>query len=342
MNYKYQYYKIIDYRKNNPLPDDAYGENHHIKPKSEGGTNDKDNLVLLTAREHYICHLLLAKIYDDYKMWYAWNMMFCKSPSHNDNRYFKFNSRLYERFKILFREKNSEYQKKRFADPKNKEYLKKPKSELHKQHLIESFKNRDFTGEKNPMYQKNIKDFMTTEAYNRWKYNVGNSRRGKVGVFKCSESTKKKISAANKGRKHTDQSRANMSKSRKIFYYKKLIKKFGFEQAKIEVCKLNTNRFTKWYQWVHKGYDNVRVSKFGLCDYLAKGWTKGFISRNAIISMRKTRIGQVMSEETRLKISNSKKGKINLKLRGRHLSDEHKNKISIARKSMKGKYNLSK
>ena len=184
------------------------------------------------------------------------------------------------------------------------------------------------------MYHKNIKDFMTTDAYNRWKYNVGKSRRGKVGVFKCSESAKKKISAANKGRKHTDQSRANMSKSRKFFYYKELIRKFGFEQAKIEVCKLNTNRFTKWHQWVHKGYDNVRVSKLGLCDYLAKGWTKGFISRNAIISMRKTRIGQVMSEETRKKISLSKLGKPHkgskpTEITKRKLSEIRKNKIWI-------------
>lgn len=288
---------------------------------------------MLTAREHYIAHLLLAKIYDDYKMWYALNMMFCSNCKQKRN--FKFNSRLYEKLKIEYSKHNSEFQKIRFSDPKNKEYLKKPKSELHKQHLKESFKNRDFTGEKNPMYGKNIKDFMTPEAYDSWKYNVGKSRRGKIGVFKCSESTKNKISAANKGRKHTDQSRANMSKSRKIFYYKKLIRKFGFEQAKIEVCKLNTSRFNKWRHWVHKGYDNVRVGRIGLCDYLAEGWTKGFISRNAVISMCKTLIGRVVSEETRKKISNSKKGKINLKLRGRHLSYEHKNKISLTRKLRK-------
>lgn len=39
--------------------DGVYYEKHHIIPKSLGGTNDNDNLVLLTAREHYIAHLLL-------------------------------------------------------------------------------------------------------------------------------------------------------------------------------------------------------------------------------------------------------------------------------------------
>ena len=41
---------------------DSYYEAHHIQPKSLGGSNKKHNLVLLTAREHYICHLLLVKM----------------------------------------------------------------------------------------------------------------------------------------------------------------------------------------------------------------------------------------------------------------------------------------
>ena len=40
-----------------------YTEKHHIIPKCMGGTNDKSNLVKLTAREHYIAHKLLTKIY---------------------------------------------------------------------------------------------------------------------------------------------------------------------------------------------------------------------------------------------------------------------------------------
>lgn len=44
-------------------------------PRSEGGTDNDDNIVALTAREHYICHFLLAKIYNDDKMWYAVNLM---------------------------------------------------------------------------------------------------------------------------------------------------------------------------------------------------------------------------------------------------------------------------
>jgi hypothetical protein len=54
-------------------------EKHHIIPKSIGGSNDASNLVLLTAREHYVCHLLLPKMCinnnDVYKMSYAFFSM---------------------------------------------------------------------------------------------------------------------------------------------------------------------------------------------------------------------------------------------------------------------------
>ena len=40
---------------------EGYTERHHIVPKSLGGTDDVSNLVKLTAREHFICHLLLTK-----------------------------------------------------------------------------------------------------------------------------------------------------------------------------------------------------------------------------------------------------------------------------------------
>lgn len=92
------YYKIIGNRINNPLEKDIYGENHHIIPKSLGGSNLKKNIVRLTAREHYICHYLLSEMYKPkslkwYKMQLAFSMMNCSSFTH-ENRYF--NSRLYE------------------------------------------------------------------------------------------------------------------------------------------------------------------------------------------------------------------------------------------------------
>lgn len=68
-----------------------YVERHHIIPKSLGGTHDTINLIKLTAREHFICHLLLTKMLtgkEKSKMVYAvWRMC-------NSNKY-KITSRTY-------------------------------------------------------------------------------------------------------------------------------------------------------------------------------------------------------------------------------------------------------
>ncbi len=53
----------------------VYLETHHIIPKCIGGSDDKENLVNLPAREHFICHLLLPKIYKgnpkEHNLWCA-------------------------------------------------------------------------------------------------------------------------------------------------------------------------------------------------------------------------------------------------------------------------------
>ena len=57
MKYNNHYDRLIDRARNRVLG--TYKENHHIIPKCMGGTNDSWNLVKLTAKEHFICHLLL-------------------------------------------------------------------------------------------------------------------------------------------------------------------------------------------------------------------------------------------------------------------------------------------
>ena len=68
-----------------------YYERHHILPRSLGGLDKTDNLVYLTAREHFICHWLLVKIYpigsESYnKMMFAlWRMR--SQPTSQATRY---------------------------------------------------------------------------------------------------------------------------------------------------------------------------------------------------------------------------------------------------------------
>lgn len=91
------YNNIILNRKNNPLSDCIYQEKHHIIPKSLGGSNKKENLVSLTAKEHFICHRLLVKMTDGkdkVKMSYAVRtMMIRENPYQNRH---KISSKIYE------------------------------------------------------------------------------------------------------------------------------------------------------------------------------------------------------------------------------------------------------
>jgi hypothetical protein len=93
----------------------VYYEKHHIEPKSLGGSNLPENLVLLTAREHFICHLLLTKMTSGdskRKMSYAfWGL----NNQANKHQHRKTSSRFYDYSKSIMQESMS-------ADRKNKSF----------------------------------------------------------------------------------------------------------------------------------------------------------------------------------------------------------------------------
>jgi len=61
MDYLKHYKRLIESRLElkRTKQDGIYYEKHHIVPKSLGGSNSTKNLILLTAKEHFIAHLLL-------------------------------------------------------------------------------------------------------------------------------------------------------------------------------------------------------------------------------------------------------------------------------------------
>lgn len=95
----------------------GYTELHHIVPQSLGGNNEKENLVNLTAREHFICHWLLIKMTegeDRSKMLYALNGM--KAENRYQQRYHtKITARVYEKYRIEHAENHSKRMKGRPA-----------------------------------------------------------------------------------------------------------------------------------------------------------------------------------------------------------------------------------
>lgn len=61
MDYQRIYNSLVDRARMRPL--EGYVEKHHVIPRCMGGPDDLDNIVALTAEEHYLCHQLLVKIH---------------------------------------------------------------------------------------------------------------------------------------------------------------------------------------------------------------------------------------------------------------------------------------
>lgn len=89
MNYTRIYDSIINKAKlqKRVKNDGIYYESHHIIPRCLGGANTKDNVVLLTAREHFLCHWLLCRANPlNSKLAHAFHMM-CVTKGTLQNRY---------------------------------------------------------------------------------------------------------------------------------------------------------------------------------------------------------------------------------------------------------------
>lgn len=93
--YTVWYYNIIQSAKSRTV--NGYTEKHHIIPKSLGGSNLAENLANLTAKEHFVCHLLLTRMTagrDKSKMVHAAWLM-ANRQSKNQERHVP-NSRIYQ------------------------------------------------------------------------------------------------------------------------------------------------------------------------------------------------------------------------------------------------------
>jgi len=235
--YSKLYYKITSNAKQRIT--EGYTELHHIIPQSMGGSNDKENLVDLTAREHFICHWLLIKMTegeDRSKMLYALNGM--KAEHKYQQRYHtKITARVYEKYRIEHSENHSKRMKGRPAWNKGV-----PQTEEHKE------KNRQAALQRAPKSEETI---------TKWK----ESRAG----YTHSEETKQKQSLASKGILKGPQS--DEHKLAISLAGKGIKKKEGHGS---NVAKANIGCIS-----INKDNTEKKVKKDTLQSYLDDGWQLG-------------------------------------------------------------------
>jgi len=183
VNYEKVYNEIVERGKSRSL--DGYTEKHHIIPKCMGGNNETENIVELTAKEHFICHKLLAEIYPKVtKLHFAiWTMA---TNSTRFGRDINIGSREYNRLREEFAKvsskmnsgrKWSEEAKKLWSIKKKEIITDETKEKISRNHA------KHWLGKKNPA--------------------AGNDDGGGYWLGKSrSEETKRKISEALKGKRY--------------------------------------------------------------------------------------------------------------------------------------------
>jgi predicted RND superfamily exporter protein len=211
----------IKLRKNNISY--IYYENHHILPRCLGGLNNKENLVLLTAKEHYICHKLLTYIYiNEYKIalafhYMAYNKKYNKYISSRDYLYAKELANIFfSRIPNVWKgRKHSTETKEKMKKSWEKRRIEKPVSDETKRKLSESGKGRIISEETKEKIRNSNKGKILS---NETKQKLSISHKGKKGT-PHTEEFKKKVSENNKkyktGVKASDETRLKMSNARK-------------------------------------------------------------------------------------------------------------------------------
>lgn len=170
MDYTRIYNQIIERAQNRKI--DGYIEKHHIIPKCMGGLDVKENLVELTSREHFLCHMLLCKIYpQENKLKHALFLMAIGKQKVKEKTYV-IGSRVYERLKTEYSEMLTG--KSQTQETKNK----KSKSMLD-------------------VWEEKTKEEMSEIGQKRWE------TRRKNGNDKVTQKQAENISKSLKGRKIT-------------------------------------------------------------------------------------------------------------------------------------------
>lgn len=212
--YTKYYFNIVNNAKSRTLSKEIYTEKHHIIPKSLNGSNESNNLVNLTAREHFICHRLLTKmtigIFKRNMVFAMWSML-QRDHSRNKSRY-KINSHLYTILKIQHATANSLLHKGKIVSIETRKKISskaKGRVSPNKGKAMSDAQKHKLSIAKTGTFQSS--DTIARQVASRAGYKhseetkkkIANSNKGKLVVI--SAETKAKISISLKGRPNANK-----------------------------------------------------------------------------------------------------------------------------------------
>lgn len=280
---------------------DEYKERHHIIPRCMGGTNDKNNLIDLYAREHFEAHRLLALENKNEKgLQYAWFAMAHLKTTHQDR--YELSPEEYEEAKVSVSKIQSEYQKKRMSSTELRERIsdtlkgryigdKNPNygrhhSEEAKEKISKSNKGR-FAGNKNYFYGVHMcgkhNPFYGKHHSEEAKRKMSEKRKGHCYM---SDELKKRFSEMykgegnpNYGKHHSEKSRKKISNSTKklwqdkefrtkvIEHHKKMYKGEGNPNSKITLQYDKNMNLIKIFRFKKQASDelNIHSNSISMC-----------------------------------------------------------------------------
>ena len=251
--YKTWHDNIIAKGKNRVL--DCYKEKHHILPRCLGGKDNKENLVELTAKEHFMVHMLLCKFTVSLarrSMFFALNSMM--NLNNRGMRKIKYSSRTFEKV----RKQCAKYLK---GNKYNLGRIPSKQTRLKISQATKGLKKSDETRLRMSLANKG--KVLSEEV----KQKIANSLKGKNSFWfgkQHTQETKDKMSKKAKGRqnalgmKHTDNAKQRMSKS-----------KLGNKHTLGMIC-------------VNKDNKTKMIYKNELENYLNIGFVKGRVKPNEL------------------------------------------------------------
>jgi hypothetical protein len=195
------YFSIIKNAQHKQYNNLNYTELHHIIPKSIGGDNSQNNLVNLTAREHFLCHWLLTKFtknIEKRKMSYAlWLMMNMENQYHQ--RY-KVSSKIYSLLKENLALVFSEQQTGRARSEETKQKISKTRKKLISEGKLKVNENK----EKYIIISKKRKGHKISEET---KLKIGKAHKGKI----ISQEQIEFLKITNTGKTWSEESKKKLS-----------------------------------------------------------------------------------------------------------------------------------